>query len=371
MNTNTRTRLHDFCLRGVTLSAADAPRLETRLRAILATGTTRRNRRRTQGVALAATVGLAGLLAVVRPGAPDAHAAPPPVRDTTIVAAPGKWTQTVDGVTLELAAVSERKNNQQVMWTPDGSPLAQPLYDRPAAIENPTPQTYRVVECALRITVATRPARYTWLGLYGLAPDSARSSFNTGGVYVAGADAALAADKGYRIVSGLYKRDQKTGTVRVLVAGSAWSISENWNQPGATKGREAFFYAPNGPDKSPPYEVIGISTGAAHSAFGAKIPDGDRHYVTTKLRCSDDGKGGVKVTATDTAAEYNSYMVAFDKQGKRHIPSYGGANSDGKVRQSEYFFPGLPISNIDSIEFVIRPYRTVEFRNVPLAPKTN
>ena len=73
------------------------------------------------------------------------------------------------------------------------------------------------------------------------------------------------------------------------------------------------------------------------------------------------------VTVAHSVKEWETRVVAVDKDGQEHASS--GSNSGGEAfEQQTATFSQLPLENVSEFRFQVRPYRWVEFRNVSLEP---
>ena len=382
--------LRAFCLQPVTLSATDTPRLEPRLRSILAAGANRRTDKATRFVALAATVGLAVCAGVVRPVAPDARAVPPAIAES-------KWVKTADGVAVELVAVYNHANKNEIMWRPDGTPLPKSAYIKHFVSTNDDLKTHRSLAYFLSVhdadatpEVATQnkelprysashkeisfllpsdiknretgkqksavPFREAWSRRFGcgrIRPTNSYYSSISEYVDCSNGNEMFVKDDfdlAMPYVYGVYKRGTENGTLRMAIAAGPWTNSEEWQNP--NNGIERHI--------------------TAKRQYIRKIGDPHQFFRFFQIAAEDEIKsygGSFHVFTRDTNPELDSRVIAVDRKGVEHLPWHSREGSDGKQRMSTYTFPELTINDVQTLRRQTRPFRTVTFTDIPLAPR--
>ena len=360
------------------LPMADSPRIESRLRAILAGGPvaslTAPQWRRTCGAAAVAAVLLVGSAAMVRPVA--AHHPARERKHTEVAVISGKrepprkagvprnyinslppkprWTRTAfDGkVTLELVGVSQRKDGkpkppygsnpytgfpldrfdaQRIItksWSPEGRLYPQPLYLAGTLHSSDIPSA-RFVEYALRVRNK---------GVSDL--DFAAWDFvNTGSK-----DGFVPSD-GIWCAYEMVKPEDRTAHVKFLVCGGAYPWHEdlpvNFNSEGTTLDDSTV-------------TNLGGKEASIHLTGPVYNAKGDYGFVVT---CS--------------SLPYDVRAVAVGKAGKEFDTSEGSRSvGPGEHRFIAFFDPrNLPKERVVAIRLEARPFQTVDFGDVALYPK--
>ena len=394
--------LRAFCLRPVTLSATDTPRLEARLRSILAAGANRRTGRATRFVALSATVGLAVCAGIVRP---DARAVPPANR----------WTQTVDGVTIELLAISDDTAKPALVFKPDGTRMPSAayighyhtgyprpknlrdvdymfqMYDTGADIDTSAPVTqpkYLAFEAQpvvklrqfyplrtksdkqismlpfsyeeiVPMTKPLQPAyrhRLTshrgYIGEGYIGEVSEAGYFNNFRSFSADATDNVSLLPRFPIVhmSKSVGRAQKMDTVRFKVATGSWTSGDEWQTPDDGIARPV-------PTKR---------------TFVRKMGEPTQFYRGFQLEPKTKAPNyepGFSIFTQDKDMSVESRVIAIDRRGREHAPVHGGEDTYTRTRYAVYTFVDLTINDVQTLRRQTRPFRTVTFTDIPLAPR--
>ena len=356
------TRLRAHCLQPVTLSLTDTPRLETRLRAILAASTPRRVSLRGVLIIGAATTALSGVVSVVRPASPN-DATPGPMYGRT-VAPPGQWTATVNGVGVELLAVGTQDNDVSEMWRPDGTPLPGAWFKIGVKQYNPYPFTRRLVYFVVR---THKPPEAPTVGDAArdvfLTGHESNGSCNSGGspgtAYLPGQGLLKSTpSRDVIIVYGQYANDIHKGLLQAQVADGPWEYTQEWRDPAA------FPAVPKAGEENI------VARKAFTSSYHVFDRDMVRHQYNTEW-CFVPNREGLRLETTEPPNPsdlYNKRVRAIDQGGREYSLQPSGGASGGKTQRGFYFPIALSLSQIKAIRLQMRPYKTVEIRQVALYP---
>jgi len=84
---------------------------------------------------------------------------------------------------------------------------------------------------------------------------------------------------------------------------------------------------------------------------------------------AENSEGGARILVTHTVKDWETRVLAVDKDGKEHPAPSSESRGTDAFTQITAKFPGLPLEQVKEFQFQVRPYQWVEFRDVTLYPK--
>lgn len=342
-------KFFQWCLSLAALPMANASQMEGRLRAMLNSERSRRAvARRAAAVTLMLAAGVLIPLAALRPAphlrplrvgafaAPLAPSATPVLKYDTLPT-DARWTRKLGGdLSVELVGVTGDVSKTLLSWRPDGSRLAEPLYGPHSGNLLPQyPNKERVREFALRLTHPSTAAVETKGEVSGGGTTSIPSgrAYNNG-VQITDEREFSRETGGFRVLSAVVPRTLTRATIRVGIADGPW----DWN-------------AACRPGGSSSYSVTNRDGSEDEILFGKPYPSGSGHVLTV----------------SDTYMKRDYRIIAVGVNGRVYDLHNTQGQNGQKFRVTTATFD-VPLKQIKEFRFQTRPYRWVEFRDVPLQP---
>jgi len=301
-----------------TVAMAQTPRIEGRLRTVLDRGINRGGIKKEIALSLsAATIVLVLPIAVLHPiNLSQADA---------IQSVPG-------GGVVQLVGISRRTSTGVVWWGKDGYTLAQ------------APPSLKLVSSSFAVLDAQdRKSRVVLFDTRGL-PEDANINIVVPSAVIS-TDISMSDENdsarrpshipGSRLlgVTTGWPSTIGTGTVRIGIANTAWTTS-----------------------------CVGFPLGTSTSGILA-----DGKVVPVSFSPPSFIGGDLAYTISDEQTDEASRVVAIDLQGRTIVPNIQSSGSSGTLQTFTVTFPHLKAEDIRQLQFQMRPYNWLEFRNIPLA----
>ena len=84
---------------------------------------------------------------------------------------------------------------------------------------------------------------------------------------------------------------------------------------------------------------------------------------------AEGGPGGARILVTHTVRDWETRVLAVDKDGKEHTAPSSESSGTDAFTQIIAKFPELPLEQVKEFQFQVRSYEWVEFRDVALQPR--
>jgi beta-lactamase regulating signal transducer with metallopeptidase domain/tetratricopeptide (TPR) repeat protein len=235
-----------------------------------------------------------------------------------------------NGVTIELIGICEHPSEGKHWWRPDGTALEKaPYSSRKGTIINSNEEFNRLIEIAVELSGTDLQN----VSFACKVPGATRTSVN--GVDIEGLK-SIACE-----VSKLFN----SGQVNVRVADGSW---------------ETIFVR-----KAIIEEKIEGTVEYKSLTPGHWLLENSGGFINWDVPLEKDGKASIKVA--HSYGEYDSRVVARDRNGNLLISSWSSGGGADDLRTTEYRFP-VSLAQIDEFQLQIRPYQWVTFSNVSLKP---
>jgi hypothetical protein len=224
--------------------------------------------------------------------------------------------------TIELVAVARHPSTDEVWWSPDGNPARE----GPFKVEG------------VSVNADGGMAREFVIRMAGLPAGASEPvwEFEGGGSRATGGRPSLAARSlpDMRQAAVQFSSAAHTANLKIGFGWGAWETL--CSEPG--------------------------TSGSASSSH-----DREGHTWQVSFSQPTEKAGSAMVTVAHSVKEWETRVVAVDKEGQEHASS--GSNSGGEAfEQQTATFSQLPLEDVSEFRFQVRPYRWVEFRNVSLEP---
>jgi len=229
-----------------------------------------------------------------------------------------EWTaRLAGGGTAELVGVSYHPSKGQTWWSPSGSVLDKPPYDR-VTTKATTGEPYRHYEVAIR--------------LLGLSWEDVNTKYEEGQVHHALAgDAQL---KDIRVCLVKKPRSQPSANLRLGIAAGEWETLH-------------------------PFEYNGL---------GGTAIGGRNSGITVTRPEAGWIKEGIGISIAHTVTDRPTRVIAVDQSGDVHEGKQVSMLGVTGLQQITIGFADLDWPEIREFRFQARPYDWVEFRNISLRP---
>jgi serine/threonine protein kinase len=236
----------------------------------------------------------------------------------------GPWIAKLPQGSIEMVAISYNPSKDKPWWRPDGSPCLEGPFENPGmrSYSSETVQGYDFVIRPLGQPENSSLPVWDFQGSNGSA---------TGGSQKPNGEP----EKGYYCASASYPKSFRAANIRV---GMAW-----------------------GPWKT----LVTKEANDSHSG-GIGFGGSTVMYSFSKPVATDAGDSVVNGTFAKIDGEIR--MVAVDDKGREHVGVSSIFPAGATVNQITSTFPNLPLKEIRTFHFQVRPYQWIEFRNVALEP---
>jgi len=295
------------------VAMAQTPKVEGRLRTVLAEGLARRpvTRRTVIG-------GLVLMLACALPLASFRLAA----KDTESREPSSAVQRLSTGAVVKLIGITYASGEGKTAWNISGAAVPNPVQARSDGSISPIEQRWKSRQFIFQITGISAEADYLVTATASTSSISSIDNKVKGQTYL-------------RFIPN-FPSDAATGDIRMGVADGKWETAMT------------------------EYRAGGNLQGGS---------EGNGEYKISFLPPDTSGPR-VSFTVNDTLEGKSRRIIALDNNGNRIAPSSASESTSGNLHKIHTTFDVSSIQDIKQVQFQTRPYKWVEFHNIPLQPRS-